>query len=128
MNFCPMTVIEGQVLADFIAEFTYSNATEVAGTANNIGAVKVARAREGEDSASVKGDAEQWTLYIDDASNNTGFRTGMMLISPEGHKIHCALRFGFKALNNEAKYEAFIAGLCLTRELQACSVKIFSDS
>ena len=30
----------------------------------------------------------------------------MMLISPEGHKIHCAIRFGFMASNNEAEYEA----------------------
>ena len=37
----------------------------------------------------------------------------MMLISPEGHKIYCAIRFGFKASNNEAKYEALIASLRL---------------
>ena len=52
----------------------------------------------------------------------------MMLISPEGHKIHCAIRFGFKASNNEAKYETLIVGLHLARELQVRNVKIFSDS
>ena len=56
----------------------------------------------------------------------------MILISPEGYKIHCAIRFGFKALNNEAEYEAeykaLIAGLCLIHELQVCNVKIFNDS
>ena len=51
-----------------------------------------------------------------------------MLISPEGHKIHCAIRFEFKTSNNEAEYEALMAGLRLTRELHACNVKIFSDS
>ena len=51
-----------------------------------------------------------------------------MLISPEGHKIHCAISFGFKASNNEAKYEALKAGLCLPREQQVRNVKIFSDS
>ena len=51
-----------------------------------------------------------------------------MLISPEGHKIHCAMRFGFKASNNKAEYEALIAALCLTGELQVCNVKIFSNS
>ena len=40
-----------------------------------------------------------------------------MLISLEGHKIHCAIRFGFKASNNEAEYEALIVGLHLAREL-----------
>ena len=52
----------------------------------------------------------------------------MMLISPEGHKIHCALHFKFKASNNEAEYKALIAGLCLAKELQACNIQIYSDS
>ena len=50
-----------------------------------------------------------------------------MLISLETHKIHCAIHFGFKALNNKAEYEALIMGLRLMRELQACNIKIFSD-
>ena len=51
-----------------------------------------------------------------------------MLISPEGHKIYCTLCFRFKASNNETKYEALIAGLCLAKELQAHSIQIYSDS
>ena len=97
----PRTTIKGQALADFIVEFTYSNVVEVTGTTHT---------------------AE------DDASNDTGSRVSMMLISPKGHKIHCALRFGFKALNNEAEYEALIVGLHLALELQVCNMKIFSDS
>ena len=65
---------------------------------------------------------------MDDASNDTGSRASIMLISPKGQKIHCAICFGFKASNNEAEYEALIAGLCLAHELQVCNVKIFSDS
>ena len=38
-------------------------------------------------------DAEQWTLYMDDVSNENGLGEGMMIISPEGHKIHYTLRF-----------------------------------
>ena len=64
---------------------------------------------------------------MDDASNDTGSEVGIMLISLEGHKIHCALRFRFKASNNEAKYEAFIAELCLAKELQARNIQIYSD-
>ena len=41
-----------------------------------------------------KENAEQWTLYMDTASNDTGSRANIMLISP-GHKIHYALRFIF---------------------------------
>ena len=52
----------------------------------------------------------------------------MMLISPEGYKVHYAKRFGFKASNNQAKYEALIAGLRLARELQVSNMKIYSNS
>ena len=65
---------------------------------------------------------------MDGASNDIGSGANMMLISPEGHKILCAIRFGFKASNNEAKYEALIVGLHLARELQVSNVKNFSDS
>ena len=65
---------------------------------------------------------------MNDTSNDIGSKYGMMLISPEGHKIHYAIHFGFKVSNNEAKYEALIAGLHLVHELQVHNVKIFSDS
>ena len=51
----------------------------------------------------------------------------MMLINPEGHNIHYAIYFAFKASNNEAEYEALIAGLRLAYKLQVQNVKIFSD-
>ena len=56
-------------------------------------------------------------LYVDDAFNDTRLEANMMLISPERHKIYCAIHFGFKASNNEAEYESLIAGLRLAREL-----------
>ena len=42
--------------------------------------------------------------------------------------MNCALRFGFKASNNEAEYEALIAGLELAKEMKVESLDIFSDS
>ena len=51
-----------------------------------------------------------------------------MLVSSEGHKITCALRFGFKASNNEAEYEVLLTGLRLAKELKAGNLQIFSDS
>ncbi|XP_052197302.1 uncharacterized protein LOC127804475 [Diospyros lotus] len=51
-----------------------------------------------------------------------------MLISPEGHKILCTLRFGFSATNNESEYEALLAGLCLAKEIRAEFLEIFNDS
>ena len=42
--------------------------------------------------------------------------------------MDCALRFGFKASNNEAKYEVLIAGLELAKEMKVELLDIFSDS
>ena len=42
--------------------------------------------------------------------------------------MNCALKFGFKASNNEAEYEALLAGLELAKEIKVESLDIFSDS
>ena len=41
--------------------------------------------------------------------------------------MHYSLRFGFKASNNEAEYEALIVGLNLTKEMKVESLEIYSD-
>ncbi|KAK0585420.1 hypothetical protein LWI29_028232 [Acer saccharum] len=46
----------------------------------------------------------------------------------EGDSVECALRFDFKATNNQAEYEALIAGLKISTILGADEVEIFSDS
>ena len=128
VNFCPRTTIKGQALSNFIVKFTYCNITEVTGMANNTEIMKATEVREKENSVPIERNAEKWTLYVDSAYNDIGSKAGMMLISPEGHKIHCSIRFGFNASNNEAEYEALIVGLRLVRELQVHNMKIFSDS
>ena len=52
----------------------------------------------------------------------------MILVSPEGHHMHCAFRFRFKASNNEAEYEALIARLNLGKEIKMESLEIYSNS
>ena len=116
MNFRPRTVIKGQALANFIAEFTNADTAELVGTTDNPEVAKVAEAQE-ENSALKKGGVVQWTLYVDDASNDNGSGAGIILISTEGHKIHYVLCFGFRVLNNNAEYEALIAGLHLAKKL-----------
>ena len=83
---------------------------------DNTEAAKVVEAQGEKNSAPMRGETVQWTLYVDGAPNDTGSGADIMLISPEGHKIHCVFHFVFKALNKEAEYEAFIVGLCLARE------------
>ena len=69
-----------------------------------------------------------WKLYVDGLSNENGSGAGLMLISPENHRISSALQFTFKASNNEVEYEALLAGLRLAKDFQVDSLLIFSDS
>ena len=69
-----------------------------------------------------------WELYVDGSSNEGGSGAGLILVSLEGHRVHCALRFDFKASNNEAEYEVLIVGLKLAREIRVESLDIYSDS
>ena len=69
-----------------------------------------------------------WKLSIDGASNAQASGAGLILTSPEGIDIEYALRFGFQASNNEAEYEAVIAGLNLAHSLEVDQLVVCSDS
>ena len=69
-----------------------------------------------------------WKIFVDGSSNENGSGAGVILISPEGHRFHSALRFGFEASKNKAEYEALLAGLRVARELKASSIQCYSDS
>lgn len=55
-------------------------------------------------------------------------RASLVLESTEAHKIHYALRFGFKISNNEAKYKALITRLRLAKELKVEAIDIYNES
>ena len=98
----PRTAIKGQVVADFIAEFTHE-----------------------ED----KGAEESplWSIYTDGSSNRQAGGAGIVLLSPEGDAIECIVRLDFPATNNESEYEALIAGLDLAKAAGAVRVVIYCD-
>ena len=52
----------------------------------------------------------------------------VVLLSPEGDIVECVIRLDFPTTNNEAKYEALVAGLDLARAVGATSVVIYCDS
>ncbi|XP_073107254.1 uncharacterized protein [Elaeis guineensis] len=57
-----------------------------------------------------------------------GSGAGFLLANSEGVVTEHALRFDFKASNNQAEYEALVAGLKLALELEVDRLKVFSDS
>ncbi|GAV85155.1 RVT_3 domain-containing protein [Cephalotus follicularis] len=75
-----------------------------------------------------EGERESWKLSVDDSSCITGSGAGVHLVSPSGWTLEYALRFGFKATNNEAEWEALIAGLTIAKHLEVRRIEASSDS
>ena len=67
-------------------------------------------------------------MFIDGASNVRGARTSIVIMSPKGVKLEHSLGLGFRASNNETKYEALIVGLKAAEKLEAKDVEIYLDS
>ncbi|GJS57628.1 putative ribonuclease H-like domain-containing protein [Tanacetum coccineum] len=98
ITYRPRTSIRGQILANFIAE------------------------RPDEEVPSMEVQAEKaipepWTLFTDESSCLEGSGAGLILTSPEGEEFTYALRFEFDASNNEAEYEALVAGLRIAEQM-----------
>jgi len=70
----------------------------------------------------------QWVLSVDGSSNQKGSKACIILEGPNGLLIEQALRFAFKASNNQAEYEALVAGMLLVKEMGARSLLVKSDS
>ena len=70
---------------------------------------------------------QPWSLYLDGSSTKDGSGAGLIIESPDGERHEHALKFLFKASNNEAEYEALIVGIELCYTAGADSVQAFSD-
>ncbi|XP_059635421.1 uncharacterized protein LOC132277598 [Cornus florida] len=99
----PRTAVKGQAVADFLLEC---------------------------DSEDVEEDLCKclWKLFVDGSSNQMGAGIGIKLQTPEGTALSQALQLEFAATNNEAEYEALLAGIKLAKELKVRNLNIFSDS
>ena len=65
---------------------------------------------------------------MDKLSNRHVGGASTVLHSPEGDEIKCMVLLDFPTTNNEAKYEALMAGLNLTKVAKATSVDVYCDS
>jgi ribonuclease HI len=114
VKYLPRTAIKGQVLADFVAEFTPTSEQK------NIG-----ETTPQEDSPERTG---WWKVYVDGASNAKGSGTGVVIITPDETVIEQSIRLDFKTSNNEAEYEAVLAGLKSAKTLGARRLIVYCDS
>ncbi|GKB00097.1 reverse transcriptase domain-containing protein [Tanacetum coccineum] len=69
-----------------------------------------------------------WTLFTDGSSCIDGSGAGLILTNPKGVKFTYAMRFRFEATNNEAKYEALIAGLRIAEQMGVKNLQANVDS
>ncbi|XP_075658844.1 uncharacterized protein LOC142628684 [Castanea sativa] len=97
--------VKGQVLADFIAEFS-PKSTDI------VCLVEV----------------RPWKVFVDGASNTPGAGAEIVVITSEGLKLEHLFKLGFRASNNEVEYEALLAGLRVVLDLGAKEVEVYSDS
>ncbi|XP_057418383.1 uncharacterized protein LOC130712571 [Lotus japonicus] len=89
--------VGAQTLADFVVELTAEKGEKV---------------------------STQWILFVDGSSNNNGSGAGVTLQGPGELVFEQSLRFQFKTSNNQAGYEALIAGLKLAIEVQIDSLLV----
>ena len=71
---------------------------------------------------------DTWSLFVDGSANKLQSGAGILLVAPGGEKFMRALRFKFPASNNQAEYEALIAGMELARDMDIKHLEIRSDS
>ncbi|GFS32916.1 hypothetical protein Acr_00g0025320 [Actinidia rufa] len=106
--------IKTQVLADFIAEFTYDV------TLNS--EMKLPEEYDKE------GGINRWSLFVDRSSNQHGYGVELILQTPLGEQVEYAIRIRFNATNNEVEHEALLASLRVGTELTVESLDIYNDS
>ena len=113
--------MKGQVLADFSTEIPDRTENNDNGKSTTQPIAKTAPETQEEAS-------DTWTLYTDGASSTDGSGAGIILTSPSGDKSTYALRLDFKCSNNEAEYEALLAGMRLAHSLGATKLEAKGDS
>ena len=69
-----------------------------------------------------------WTLYVDSASDVKGSEVGIILEGPNNIALEQALKLNFRASNNQAEYEVFIASLKLATKIGAKKLQCYIDS
>ncbi|XP_076889005.1 uncharacterized protein LOC143539622 [Bidens hawaiensis] len=102
IEYKPRPEIKGQVLADFVTEVPQNKEQELL-----IEQQTQAPPEQG----------QVWSLFTDEASSSEGSGAGLRLVNPEGHEFTYAIKLDFKSTNNEAEYEAFLAGLRIAKKL-----------
>ncbi|KAM1339086.1 hypothetical protein EV1_037575 [Malus domestica] len=119
ISYQPKPAEKGQTVVDFITDFTYP--VNIVYTPKEVVSLP-SKAQKKEPTSPA------WSLYVDGLSNQQGCGAGLVFTTLDTVVMEYALCFKFKASNNEAEYEALLAGLRLAKHLGVKRIDIFSYS
>ncbi|KAL0409774.1 UNVERIFIED_CONTAM: hypothetical protein Sradi_1911800 [Sesamum radiatum] len=102
ISYLPRTTIKAQALADFVSEMTGTTQEEVS-------------------------EARPWLLHVDGSSTAQGSGADIVLTTRQGDDIEFAVKFEFKASNNETEYEALVLDMKMTQDAGASHLLVYSD-
>ncbi|KAL0445765.1 UNVERIFIED_CONTAM: hypothetical protein Slati_1704400 [Sesamum latifolium] len=103
ISYLPCTTIKAQALVDFVSKMTGIPSEEASKD-------------------------EKWLFHVDWSSTIQDSDAGIVITSPPREDLEFAVKFGFKASNNEAEYEALVAGMKMAHEAEARHLLAYSDS
>ena len=104
IKYHPRTAIKAQALADFIADFTFS------------------------DENNLTNEAERWTIQTDGSPAQKRGGVRVIIITIDGGILKYGVQLKFPATNNEAKYEGILTGLRLGKALGVKNLLVQNDS
>ncbi|KAL0411845.1 UNVERIFIED_CONTAM: hypothetical protein Slati_3774200 [Sesamum latifolium] len=103
ISYMPRTTIKAQALADFISEIAGMSIKDTY-------------------------QDQKWLLHVDGSSTTQGSGAGIFITTLQGEDLEFAIKFDFKASNNEAEYEALVIGMRMAHEAGARHLLAYSDS
>ncbi|XP_076948971.1 uncharacterized protein LOC143621433 [Bidens hawaiensis] len=128
IEYKPRTAFKGQVIADFLTEAPTSEIEEVPPRETPEGSEKVPSPGDTEVKHLKDQNEPVLNLHTDGASNEDGSGAGLILVSPEGTEFMYAIRLSFASTNNEAEYEALLAGLRVAQKMSVKRIQAHVDS
>ncbi|KAL0458402.1 UNVERIFIED_CONTAM: Ribonuclease HI [Sesamum latifolium] len=67
-------------------------------------------------------------LHVDGSSTTQGSGASIVLTTPQGDDMEFAVKFEFKASNNEAEYKALVLGMRIAQDAGASHLLAYFDS
>ncbi|KAL0295094.1 UNVERIFIED_CONTAM: Retrovirus-related Pol polyprotein from transposon [Sesamum radiatum] len=103
ISYLPRTTIKAQALTDFVSEMMEMTIKDTS-------------------------QDQRWLLHVDGSSTAQDSGAGIVITTAQGEDLEFAVKFGFKASNNEVEYEALVIVMRMAHEAGAKHLLAYLDS